>query len=283
MSKVSIVVVGLTSVVFCSQTFGTELKPATARAFQQYVDLTEARMRSEISDPDRFLQVDMLPDAQKASALSRLQKGEIIVQPMTTRENGAPIEIPGGLVHHWLATGFVPGATAEQALHLAQDYSRYAELYRPDVQGVKVLSREGQHFVVYNRFYRHAIVTVVYNTEFDVDYFEPDSSKNYSFSRATRIAEVENPGNADEKEYPLGKDHGYMWRLDLYTRCLERDGGVYIQIEFLALSRTVPAIFAWLINPYIRSIPRDYLRHYLETTRKALSPGISKSEVVNGN
>ena len=43
------------------KTFGTELKAATARAFQQYVDLTEARIQGEIADPNRFLQIDTLP------------------------------------------------------------------------------------------------------------------------------------------------------------------------------------------------------------------------------
>jgi hypothetical protein len=64
-----------------------------------------------------------------------------------------------------------------------------------------------------------------------------------------------------------------MWRLNLYTRYLQKDGGVYMQIEFLALSRSVPAIFAWLVNPYIHAIPREYLTHFLMITRKALSPG----------
>jgi hypothetical protein len=61
-----------------------------------------------------------------------------------------------------------------------------------------------------------------------------------------------------------------MWRLNLYTRYLERDNGVYIQIEFLSLSRSVPTVFAWLASPYIRSVPRDYLTHYIVTTQKAL-------------
>ena len=158
-------------------------------------------------------------------------------------------------------------------LKLEQDYSRYAELYKPDVQETKVLSNEDEHFRVYYRFYRHAIVTVVYNVDFDVHYFILDGSKNYSFTRAVQIAELESPGTPHEREYPVGKDHGYMWRLNLYTRCIEGDGGVYVQVQFLALSRTVPAVFAWLVNPYVHSIPRDYLRHYLETTRKALTTG----------
>jgi hypothetical protein len=45
---------------------------------------------------------------------------------------------------------------------------------------------------------------------------------------------------------------------------------VYIQIEFLGLSRSVPPVFAWLVNPYTRSVPTDYLTHYIVATRKAL-------------
>lgn len=275
MSKSLLVVLATLSIFLSSRAFGTELKPATARAFQRYVELTEARMQAEISDPDRFLQCDSLPDSEKVAALSRLEKGDVIIQPMMTKENGAQIEIPGGLVHHWMAIGFIPGATADQALKLAQDYRLYPELYKPDVQDTKILSREGQHFRVYYRFYRHTIVSVVYSMQFDVNYVTPDASKNYSLARALRIAEVKNPGKTDELEYPVGNDHGYMWRLNLYTRCLERDGGVYIQVEFLALSRTVPAIFVWIVNPYMHSIPREYLTHYLETTRKALSPAVA--------
>jgi len=140
------------------------------------------------------------------------------------------------------------------------------------VQQAKVLSHDGQHYTVYFRFYRQAIVTVVYNTDFSVDYFDPDNTRAYIVAHATRIAEVQNPGKPDEKEYPVGNDHGYMWRLNLYTRYEQKDGGVYMQEEFLALSRRVPAIFAWLVNPYVRSIPRDYLTHFFLATRKALAP-----------
>jgi hypothetical protein len=47
-----------------------------------------------------------------------------------------------------------------------------------------------------------------------------------------------------------------------YTRHLEKDNAVYIEIEFVALSRSVPRIVAWLVNPYIRSVPSEYLTNY---------------------
>jgi hypothetical protein len=251
---------------------GTELKQRTANAFQHYAEITEIRINSEVTDPQHFLYFDSLPDEDKKAMEARLQSGEVVVLSMRTHDGGKDIEVPNGLVHHWLAVGFIPGVRLDQVLQLEEDYSRHAQVYGPDVQRAQLLSREGPHDVTLFRFHRHAIVTVDYNVKFDVDYCLADSTHAYSSSHAVRIAEVQNAGKPDEKELPVGNDHGYMWRLNLYTRYLEKDGGVYMQIEFLALSRTVPAIFAWLVNPYMRSIPRDYLTNYVVATRKALVP-----------
>jgi hypothetical protein len=252
-------------------TRASELTQPTAEAFQRYVQRTEARMQSELADPEHFLYFDALSNEGKNSMLTRLHNGQVVIERMRTDDNGKEIKMPGGLVHHWLAIGFIPGITRDQVIGLAQDYTRHPEVYAPDVQQAQVLAHFDQHFLVSYRFYRHAIVTTVYNTEFNVDYQLPDSSRGYCFARAVRIAEVQNPGKPDEKELSVGNDHGYMWRLNLYTRYLEKDNGVYVQIEFLALSRSAPGIVAWVANPYIRSIPTEYLTNYLRTTQRALS------------
>jgi hypothetical protein len=263
--------IGLFCSLYSFQVCATELKPSTARAFQEYVNTAEAQMQTEADDPDHFLRLDALPEDQKRALISRLRDGEIVVQPMRTNGHETPTQVPGGLVHHWLAVAFVPGVTAGQVLQLSQDYPRYGELYRPDVQYAKILSHDGEYFDVDYRFYRHTIVSVTYNAEFEVNYFTPDSSMNYSQARSIRIAEVQNAGKPSERELPVGNDHGYMWRANFYSRCLERDGGVYIEIEFVALTRTVPMAFAWLVNPYMRSIPREYLTRYIGETRNVLS------------
>ena len=252
-------------------TRASELTKPTAEAFQRYVQRTEARMQSELADPEHFLYFDSLPEQRKNAMLTRLHNGQVVIEQMQTDDNGKEIKVPGGLVHHWLAIGFIPGITRDQAIDLAQDYRRHPEVYAPDVQRAQVLEHFDQHFLVSYRFYRHAIVTTVYNTEFNVDYQLPDSSRGYCSARAVRIAEVQNPGKPDEKELSVGNDHGYMWRLNLYTRYLEKDNGVYVQIEFVALSRSAPGIVAWVANPYIRSIPTAYLTNYLRTTQRALS------------
>jgi hypothetical protein len=210
-SIVSLVCFGL-----CFRAAGTELKPSTAKAFEEYVERTEARIQSEVSDPSRFLEIDALPDEQRAAEVSRLRNGEVVIQPMTMKGHETPVRVPGGLIHHWWAIAFIPGVTAGQVLHLEQDYARYGELYKPDVQSAKMLGVEGEHFQVYYRFYRHAIVTVVYNTEFEVDYFIPDNSRNYSLARSTRIAEVQNPQKPGPRLYvaaqPVFALCGARWR-----------------------------------------------------------------------
>jgi hypothetical protein len=266
---------------FSSPTGATELKQPTAQAFDRYVQLTEVRIRSELAGRETLLYFDSLPERERNSILARVHSGQVVIEPIRTHDNGKEIHVPDGLVHDWLAIGFIPGATLEQVVALAQDYPRHPELYAPDVQRARVLSRVDQHFSVYYRFYRHAIVTAVYDTEFGVDYFMPDTSRGYCFARSLRIAEVQNVGRPDEKELPVGNDHGYMWRLNLYTRYLEKDNGVYMEIEFVALSRSVPRVFALLVNPYLRSIPREYLTNYIHATQKALSPNSAYSRALD--
>jgi len=261
----------------------SELKPRTAQAFQHYEELTEARERAELSHPDQFLYLDSLPVDQKNTEIARVKRGQVYVHALTTRDDGRKIEIPDGLVHHWLAVGFIPNARLDRVLEVAEDFNNHADFFKPDVQRSTLLSREGDHFRVGFRFYRKAIVTAVYNTEFTVDFTQPDPTHEYSFGRATRIAEVRDPGEKDERELPVGKDHGYLWRLDLYTRYLQADDGVYVQIEFLALSRSVPAIFAWIVNPYIRSVPRDYLTGYIAKLNKAVAGKTAEAESSGPN
>jgi len=260
----------------------SELKPRTAKAFAHYEELTEARIQGELPTPGQFLYLDTLPESQRAEEIARLKSGQVYVKSITTKENDKKIEIPDGLVHHWLAIGFIPKARLEQVLQVTQDYPHHAEFFKPDVQRSELLSHDGEHFRVYFRFYRHAIVTAIYNTEFDIRFTQSDPAHVYSTAKAVRIAEVRNPGEKDESERPVGNDHGYLWRLDLYTRYLEVNDGVYVQIEFVGLSRSVPAIFAWLVNPYVRSVPREYLTNYVGQLKKAVTGEAVEKQETGG-
>ncbi len=248
-----------------------ELRQETTEAFNHYVRVTEARMAEGLRDGRTFLWVDSLPELQRDRLYTQLREGEIVIERLETLEIEKPIRVPDGLVHHWVALGFVPGVTLQQVLTLLQDYDHHEDIYRPDVLRSRLLVADGNCFKVYLRLHQKAIVTAVFNAEFDVTYFPVDQSRVYSRSYSTRIAEVERAERLDEREKPIGNDRGFLWRLNSYWRFQEKDGGVYIQLESMALSRRVPALLAWMVNPLLKSIPRGYLSRLLTSTRVALT------------
>ena len=115
------------------------------------------------------------------------------------------------------------------------------------------------------------------NANFDVRDTQFGSGRFQTVSRSTRIAEVENADSPNEHEKPVGNDHGYMWRLYTYWRIEEKDGGVYVQNESVSLSRTVPALLAFVVNPLVKSIPRNVLIHLLTDTRNAVEKARGKT------
>jgi hypothetical protein len=142
--------------------------------------------------------------------------------------------------------------------------------YAPDVERSKIESRAGDHFRIFLRFRRHKVITVVLNTEHDVDYFHDAPGRAHSRSSAVRIAEVENAGKSDEREKTPGDDGGYLWRMETWWRMEERDGGVYVQSEVASLTRDIPTGFGWMIGPFVTGIPKETLTFTLEATRKAV-------------
>ncbi|HJY86269.1 MAG TPA: hypothetical protein VKE24_05470 [Candidatus Acidoferrales bacterium] len=256
-----------------------ELKPKTLQAFNHYVELTEIRMGQELREGQPFLWVDRMPETRRQALYDQLRRGDVLIEHAETRQQGKPIKIPDGLVHHWVGMIFVPGVTLEETLAVLQDYDHHQDYFKPSVQRSKLLERDGNDYKVFLQLYRKTIVTAVFNADFDVRYVLVDGTRAYSRSYSTRIAEVENFGESNERERPVGRDHGYLWRLCSYWRFAQKDGGVYMQLEWIALSRPVPALLAWLINPLLSRLPRETISQTLTATRtevKKRRPALTK-------
>jgi len=254
------------------------LKPDTLAAFDAYVKLTDARNNEELRRGTNLLWIDGLLEGERAQAYDALKRGELKMQKLETRENGEKIQCPGGMIHHWVGTVFIPGAKLPAVVAALQDYDHHAQYYTPDVEQSKIESRDDDHFVLFLRFRRHKVITVVLNTRHDVRYFRDSAVREHSRSSAMRIAEVENAGKPTEREKPPGEDGGYLWRMETWWRMEERDGGVYLQSEVVSLTRDIPAGLGWLIGPFVTSIPKETLTFTLHATRRAVtshSAGVS--------
>jgi hypothetical protein len=241
-----------------------ELRPATVEGFNRYVAAYEAQREKE-----PFLWIDG-DSAEQRRARELARSGGLVMERIQVRDGRGDIDIPDGIVHHWLGTVFVPGATVDKALGLLQAYDRHADIYKPAIARSRLISRDGDTFRFFLRFYAKKVITVVLNSEHEARFTREDATRARSRIVSTRIAEVENPDTPQEREKPVGNDGGFLWRLNSYWRVVERDGGVYVQCETLSLTRSIPFGLNWIVGPFVTSVPRELLSFTLVTSRTAI-------------
>jgi hypothetical protein len=240
---------------------GVELEIRTLRAYEAYVE--EARrvfLEHVPADGFRWRR-------DEAARTQTLRSGAIVGDP--GREDGI-VEVPGGLVHHWIGVGFIPGVTLDAALDLSKKYADYPVIYK-SVKVSRVLERDGDMFRVLFRFTEDAgVVSATFDLWSTVRYVRVDRTRAYSMATATEIREVEDAGRPNERLVPAGKDRGYLWQASSFTKLVERDGGVYVELETFGLSRGFPAMLGWIIEPIARRLGRKSVEGSIREFRDAL-------------
>jgi hypothetical protein len=237
---------------------GAELKPATVEAFDRYIRQAEQRMDARTS----FLWAD-----ESAARASQILHGAIVVEPAGGQ---AQTGVPAGIVHDWIGSVFLPGVPLRRTMALMRDYNRHKDIYRPEVVDSRILEQRGDHYRIYMRLLKKMVLTVVLDTEHDVQYVPVDATRWRSSSRSTRIAEVDKPGKPNEHDLPPGTGQGFLWRLNSYWRFRERDGGTWVECEAISLTRDVPVGLGWIVQPIIQDLPKQSLENTLRETRAAL-------------
>src|SRR5262245_6735499 len=79
-----------------------ELKSATIAAFERYQRIAESTIETEVSSPDRFLHIFHGDAAEQSKIDRQLRRGEVVVERLRATESGRRIEVPDGLIHHWI-------------------------------------------------------------------------------------------------------------------------------------------------------------------------------------
>jgi hypothetical protein len=234
---------------------------AAASAFGTYVGTVESRLAREHGSPAAFL------GPAGVATEARLRRGELIIEQIAPTPSAG---MAGAMLHDWRGTAFAPGATAADFERLMKNFDAYPQHFSPEVIQARTLARQDDHFQASMRVRQKHVITVVMDTSYDVMFGRLDAQHGYSISRSTHVSEIESPGTSKERAMSGSEEHGFLWRLNTYWSYEERDGGLYMQIESVTLTRSIPIGLGWAVGPFVESIPRESLEFTLRSTCNAL-------------
>ena len=254
-----VMLVYLGCLVAPSLSHGAELRQDTLVYWNGYLDAARPHMASQTP----FLWVD-----QKPERLQRVRDGEILVSSVG-KENPKPVD--SGLIHDWVGAAFLPNARIKDVLSAARDYSNYKEYYKPTVLDSRLLSIYGPCEKYSMRVVNKEVVAeTTLDMEYETCYFKIDDRRWYSTTQTTRVQEIRHCGRPDEQELPPDHGSGYIWRLYSVARFEQKDGGTYVEVEAIALSRDIPIALRWVANPIVRRVSRNSMLVSLQQMKEAV-------------
>ena len=179
---------------------------------------------------------------------------------------------------------FIPGARINEVFSVLDAYDKYDEIYRPAVVDAKLLQHNGSQYRFSLRLLRKVLhVTAAVEGEYESRYFQVDQTHWYSVLSSVRVQEIEDYGKPTEHKLPPDRGSGYIWRACSFTRYEERDGGVYIEVQLIGLSREIPVSFRWIVNPVVNRLSRNSLSTSLQQTRDAVGAGPPVGQAVRSS
>jgi hypothetical protein len=240
---------------------GSELREETLKTWDTYVHGANLQMDSRLNGP--FLWIDEAPDR-----LQRVRGGEILVSSVGQQN---PKPAPSGLIHDWIGAAFIPDTKLQDVLFAVRDYGNYKEFYKPTVVDSKLLGTDRACDKYSMRVVnKETVAGTALDMEYETCYFQTDERRWYSITHTTRVQEIQHYGQPNQQVLPSNQGTGYVWRLYSIARFEERDGGTYVEVEAIALSRDVPVALRWVVNPIVRRVSRNSMLISLHQTKEAV-------------
>ena len=253
------------------------LKQESIQAWDKYFATAQENLKKHTEANATFLWVDESP-----SYRSTVRDGQIVV---AETNSGGNKKAPSALIHDWTGAAFIPGAHIDDVIAVVRNYSRYKDYYSPSVIRSRSLEQTSytDHFSVV-MMNSSLVVKTAIETDCQATFHQLSEKRWYAISTANRIQEIEDFGRSSEHRLPVGEGGGYLWRLATITRFEERDGGVYLEVEALALSREVPLSLRFVIDPIVRRVSRNSLSESLQQTGRAVGEVVATGlETVASN
>ena len=254
----SVVSAILTVLLASTCVHASEPSSAALASFNLYITTVEGRLSFQHRDASGFL---------ASENEGRLRQSEPIIEKLAP---ASPSGFPGAMLHHWRGTMFVSGAKAADFERLMRNFGAYPQVYDPQVTQCRILSQQGDQYRVAMRVRQKHVLTVVMDTTYDVGFGRLDPKHGFSVSRSLKISEIADARTSKEHALSESESHGFLWRLNTYWSYEERDSGLYMQIESVSLTRSIPTGLGWAIGPFVESVPRESLEFTLRSTANAL-------------
>ena len=253
---------------------GADLKSGTVHEWENYVKAADTRQANRLAH-GVFLVSD-----EVAGRTTNLRNGEVVVTPASQQ---VPLKVQSGLIHDWTGAAFIPKAKLHDVLPVLRDYDRYKDYYRPNVVYAKRIAtsewKDQFSMVLMNK---SAITRTALDADYQTVYTKIDDHRWLSVTDATHIQEIAEYDTPSQHILPENHGTGLIWRVHSITHFEERDGGVYIEVEAIALSRDIPTVLRWVVDPIVRRVSRASLAASLHQTEAAVRSH-STAETAGGN
>jgi len=239
---------------------GAELKPETSAAFDRYVQITEEGFAKQ-QGFENFLWLDHHPDEK---TLVWLQQS--IVKPMQTLDHGKEIEVPGGVIQHWLGATYLENADADHVRGLLMNLPGYKDFFKQQIIESRVNKRDGDDYDFFLRLYKKQFSTIVLNVHEIGKYTLVDPAKWTFASHSIHIGEAEHPKNAKNLEVDRTPEEtaGYLWNLNFYWRVQQADNGCYVELEVITLANQEQGrLHAAHYMASFQAFPRDFTQYVI--------------------
>ena len=241
-----------------------ELQASTIKAWNDYIRSADIQMQGRLDGRQPFLWTDESPDQRL-----RVRRGEVVVAPVVGQGTRS---VPNGLIHDWRGAIFIPNTTIERLLCVLHYFAHNKEFYKPAVSNSRLLgcTDANQEFsMVWQR--RILFVNAAMEGHYQSHQTAVDARHGYSVADSTELREIEAYGQAGEHLLPPDTGKGYIWRLHSIARYEQRDGGVYLELEAIVLTRDMPASLRWLLGPVVNHLSINSLKTTLGQTRDAVN------------
>lgn len=245
-----------------SATFTQAAQPKqdALRAWDNYIGSVNTSVAERNAGRRPFLSVD-----ESSEMLRRVQNGELVV----TKHD--PRKVPQGLIHHWIGVMFVPNVSLDQVMQVLNSYDRYSDIYKPLIRKTSVIEQAGDTVKLNVLAVQKALsVTAAVETDEEIQIARPAPSRVSITANSVRIQEIADYGQPSEHAFPEDRTPGYVWRALIVDRLEQRNGGVYVELETISLSRGIPVEVRWLIKPLTDDLPRKMMTDMLDDMRSAV-------------